>query len=526
MEGFFQAIERRYRAALEWALGHRKTTVAAAVGVLVVTVGLARFLQFTFLPSQDQSGVTVSLELPVGTPLAESEAEAEALAARIRALPGVTGVFTLVGGGVDESVNKADLTVNLLPVKDRRFSQEAFKEHLRTTLTVRPGAILSVADQQMMAGGGSRPQPVQFNVRSDDWDALLKAVDRTKAAMQKNPGLADVDTTYRAGRPLLSVRVDRERASALGIPAAVVGQTLRAFLGQDAFAVYREKGEQYDVKLRLPDAVRADPDAIGALTLRTPRGELVEVRTVGRLAAGEGPSQIERQSLKRQVTLLANLKDYSLGEAITFLKGVAKEFPASVQTDFEGQGKELGNTAREFLMALFLGVILIYMILAAQFESLLDPVTIMLSLPLAVIGAIGALLLAHEYMSMLAMIGMIMLAGLVTKNGILIVEFTNQLRAEGRSTRDALLEAGPLRLRPILMTSVAMIAGMIPVAFARGDGAETRTGMAWAIIGGLVASTFLTLVVVPVVYSLLDGLRRRVIRPAPSNRSESEEEAA
>ncbi len=378
---------------------------------------------------------------------------------------------------------------------------------------MRPGALLSVADKQMMAGGGSRPQAVQFNLRADDWDELLASVEKVKAAMKANPGLADVDTTYRAGRPLLSVQVDRDRAAAVGIPAATVGRTLRAFLGQDAFATYREKGEQYDVKLQLPVAVRADPDAIGALTLRSPRGELVEVRSLARLVNGEGPSQIERQALKRQVTLLADLKGYSLGEAMAFLDGAARELPQGVQHDFEGQGKELGNTAREFLMAILLGVILIYMILAAQFESLLDPFTIMLSLPLSVIGAIAALLAAHEYMSMMAMIGMIMLAGLVTKNGILIVEFTNQLREDGRSAREALLEAGPLRLRPILMTTVAMIAGMIPVALARGDGAETRTGMAWAIIGGLAASTVLTLVVVPVVYALLDGLRRRHAAP-------------
>jgi hydrophobic/amphiphilic exporter-1 (mainly G- bacteria), HAE1 family len=509
LERGFQAVERGYRGTLEWALRNRLTTVGIAVGVLVATVGLGKFLQFTFMPAQDMSAVEVTLELPVGTPLADSERQAGALAAQIERLPGVVNVFTLIGGGVDESVNKASLTVNLVSIQDRRFRQEELKRYLRANLVGPPGALLSVADKQMMAGAGARPQAVQFNLRSDDWDTLLASVEKVKAAMKANPGLADVDTTYRSGRPLLSVQVDRDRAAAVGLPAAAVGRTLRAFLGQDAFATYRERGDQYDVKLQLPPEVRADPDAIGGLTLRTPKGELIEVRSIARLAPGEGPSQIERQSLKRQVTLLADLKGYSLGEAKTFLVGVAKDLPRTVQHDFEGQGKELDNTVREFLMALVLGIILIYMILAAQFESLLDPVTIMLSLPLAVIGAIGALLVVHEYMSIMAMIGMIMLAGLVTKNGILIVEFTNQLREAGRSTRDALLEAGPLRLRPILMTSIAMIAGMIPVAFARGDGAETRTGMAWSIIGGLAASTVLTLVVVPVVYSLLDGLRRR-----------------
>jgi hydrophobic/amphiphilic exporter-1 (mainly G- bacteria), HAE1 family len=509
LERFFQRIEGAYQRALSWALGHRAATVGLAVGVLVLTVGLARFLQFTFIPAQDMSALEVTLELPVGTPLEDTSREAAAVAGKVRALPGVVNVFSLVGGGVDEAVNKATLTVNLVPIQERAFRQEELKRYLRANLTAPPGALLSVADKQMVAGGGSRPQAVQFNIRGDDWETLLATVEKVKAAMKQNPGLADVDSTYRAGRPLLSVQVDRDRAAAVGLPAAAIGQTLRAFLGQDAFATYREKGDQFDVKLQLPAAVRADPDAIGALTLRSPKGELVEVRSIARLAPGEGPSQIERQALKRQVTLLADLKSYSLGEAIASLTAMPKEFPAGIQSDFEGQGKELANTAAEFLMALLLGVILIYMILAAQFESVLDPVTIMVSLPLAVIGAIGALLLVHEYMSMFAMIGMIMLAGLVTKNGILIVEFTNQLREEGRSTLDALLEAGPRRLRPILMTSVAMIAGMVPVALARGDGAETRTGMAWAIIGGLAASTVLTLIVVPVVYSLFDGLRRR-----------------
>jgi HAE1 family hydrophobic/amphiphilic exporter-1 len=204
----------------------------------------------------------------------------------------------------------------------------------------------------------------------------------------------------------------------------------------------------------------------------------------------------------------------------------AKEMPKTVIADFEGQGKELGKTGKAFLQALLLGVILVYMILAAQFGSLVDPFTIMMSLPFAVIGALGALLAAGQFMSMFAMIGMIMLMGLVVKNGILLVEFTNQLKEQGRSTREALLEAGPIRLRPILMTTIAMIAGMIPVALAKGDGAETRVPMAVAIIGGLVSSTVLTLVVVPVFYSLLDRLKRRpAVRLAPEPVAETLERA-
>jgi HAE1 family hydrophobic/amphiphilic exporter-1 len=508
LERFFAALEARYLRLLTWALDHRKTVLGIASGVMVVTLGLGTLLSTEFIPPQDVSMFQVTLELKAGTPLEVTLPEADRLSAQVREIPGVKSVFVQVGGGQDESVHKATLLVNLVPRKERTFTQEEMKQHLRDHLRPPPGALLAASDVSMI--GSFRPQKVQFNLRGGDWEELIKASERVLAKMKANPGLVDSDSTFRAGKPLLSVRIDRDRAAAVGLPAAVAGATLRAFLGGDKFSSYREGGEQYDVRLRLPERVRSDANAIAALPIRTPAGEIVELRNVASIVESEGPAQFDRQALERQITMLADQRiGYSLGQANAFMVEAAKDLPPSIQTGFEGQGKELARTAQEFGMALLLGIILVYMILGAQFESLLDPFTIMLALPLSVIGAILGLLLSGEFMSMFAMIGMIMLAGLVTKNGILIVEFTNQLRDEGKSVRDALLEAGPLRLRPILMTTVAMVAGMIPVAVARGDGAETRTGMAWAIIGGLIASTFLTLLIVPVVYSLLDRLRRK-----------------
>lgn len=507
LERFFDGLEARYTRMLTWALDHRSATMAIATAVMIATLGLGRFVKSTFFPPQDMSTFVANLELPTGTPLAVTEREAERISVEIRTLAGVENVFLQVGGGVDEAVNKAMLTVNLVPLKARAFSQEEAKNWIRDHIRVAAGGILTVADPSM--GFGGRTQAVQFSMRSDDWPALLKAVDTIQAKMKSNPGFVDVDSSYRGGKPLLSVRLDRDRAASVGVPAAMVGQTLRAYLGGDKFTSYREGGEQYDVRLRLPEAVRGDQTAIGALPLRTPARQIVDLRSVANVVQGTGPSQIDRQALKRQVVMFAELKDYSDGESQAFLLAAAKELPESIQTAFEGRGKEFAKTGKNFLFALILGIVLVYMVLAAQFESLLDPFTIMMALPLSVIGAILGLLISREYMSMFAMIGMIMLAGLVTKNGILIVEFTNQLRDEGKSVRDALLEAGPLRLRPILMTTVAMVAGMLPVALAQGDGAESRTGMAWAIIGGLIASTFLTLLIIPVVYSLADRLRKK-----------------
>jgi HAE1 family hydrophobic/amphiphilic exporter-1 len=513
IEGALTAVERTYRRALAWVLDHRLATMAGASAVLAATVLLAGQLKFTFFPQQDMSLVKVTLELPSGTPLEETRRQLDDLAGQIRALPGVNETFAVAGGGALEEVNKGEITVDLVPIHKRAYGQQDFKEHLRKSLRVSPAALLGVQDFNAVAGGGNRAQAVQLNLRSSDFPALLQAVEKVKAEMKRNPGLADVDTTWRSGKPQLDVQVDRERAAAVGIPAAVLGQNLRALMGGDKVADFHEGGDSYDVKVRLPPAVLADPAALGTVAVRAPGGQLVELRSLARLEPTLGPSQIEHQAQLRQVTLLADLRSYSLGEAMGTLSAFArKELPPSVQFDFEGQGRELGRAGVAFALALVLGIVLVYIILAAQFESLIHPFTIMMSLPFAVIGGIGGLLIARQYMSMLAMIGFIMLMGLVTKNGILLVEFTNQLRAAGKATKEALLEAGPIRLRPILMTSVAMIAGMIPVALARGDGAESRVPMAVAIIGGLLTSTVLTLGIVPVVYSLLDDARNRIMK--------------
>ncbi len=509
------AVEAFYRRALAWVLAHRGATIGGAVGVLAVTLALASLLKFNFLPQQDMSMVKVALELPSGTTLEQTEREVDALAAQIRQVPGVRETFATAGGGALEEVNKGEITVDIVPIRQRRYGQAEFKDFLRRTLKTSPAALLSVQDYNPMAGGGNRAQVIQFNLRSTNHQALQEAAEKTRQAMLRNKGFVDVDTTWRTGKPQLEVIPDRERAAALGVPAAVLGQNMRALMGGDKVTDYHEGGDTYDVKVRLPPEVLADPAALGVIPARTPTGQLVELRSVAAIRPSLGPSQIDHQAQMRQITLLADLKGYALSDAMGYLTTFAKkELPPSIQYDFEGQARELIKAIIAFAKALVLGVVLVYIILAAQFESLVHPLTIMMALPLAVIGGIGGLLLARQELSMMTMIGFIMLMGLVTKNGILLVEFTNQLRARGKSTLEALLEAGPIRLRPILMTSVAMIAGMIPVALARGDGAETRVPMAVTIIGGLVTSTALTLGVVPVVYSLLDSLRNRVMRRA------------
>jgi len=508
IENVLRATERFYKKTLRWMLTHRAVMVAGAVVVLVITVAMGSLLKFTFMPNQDRGELKVAIELPVGTDLKTTEARVQELAAQVRELPGVRSIFVSAGGGAQEEVHKGEIIVGLVPVKERSFKQQEMMAWLRENLVRRADTIVTV--QEASSVGGGRTQQIQFNLRGSDWNQLGTAADMMLAKMKATPGFVDIDSTWRPGKPQLDVEIDRERAFALGIPAATVGTTLRALLGRDKVGDYREGIETYDINLRLPDHVRADPDKIGAITLRGGNGQLVELRNIAKLADGEGPAQIDRQARQRQITLLANLDGLSLSEAMTMLRGWSAELPAGVVADFDGQAKFLGEAAVAFLSAVALALILLYMILAAQFESFVHPFTIMMSLPFAMIGAIGGLLLTGEPMSMFAMIGMIMLMGLVAKNGILLVDFTNQVKASGKSTFEALMEASPLRLRPILMTTVAMIGGMIPVAMASGDGAEARVPMAVAIIGGLITSTVLTLGVVPVVYSLVDSLVVRI----------------
>ncbi len=527
IERTLSSVERSYRRLLGWAVDHRGATVAIAIATLVATVGLGRFLQFTMIPPQDMSELKITLDLPAGTPLERTTRELEALRGQVRTLPGVASVFASAGGGVQGEVNKGELVVSLVPTRGRAYRQEDLKAYLRRTLRRPADAQLSVLDFAIFSGGGNRPQPVQFNVRGQNWAEVVAAAEKVQAHMKASPLFSDTDTSYRPGNPQVSAEIDRDRAAALGLPSAVIGRSVRALLGGDEIAKFRQGADRYDIRLELPTGERS-AERLGELTVRAPSGQLVELRNVATLRQETSMSEIDRQARMRQVTLLADLPGrVSLGAAMADLSSfAAKELPRTVFTDFEGQGKELGRTGRAFLGALLLGVVLLYMILAAQFGNLVDPLTIMIALPFSVIGALGALVGTAQFMSIFAMIGMIMLMGLVAKNGILLVEFTDQVKARGASTRDALLEAGPVRLRPILMTTLAMIAGMIPVALARGDGAEMRVPMAIAIIGGLVSSTVLTLVVVPVFYTLLERFKRTRRTPATAPANEVRRHAA
>lgn len=519
IEGWLDGLDRRYRGLLDWSLRHRWSVVGLGVAAFATSLYLLQFVGIEFIPVADQSQFNVAVKTSPGTSLQATSDLVEGIEETVRRQPEVRDMFTAVGGGTTGDVTRATLLVRLAARGERQRSQDEVMRAVRNDLAAVVDANVSVEPVSAISGGGFRAAALQVNVRGPktvSLDELAAVATGVSKGLAEAEGIVDLDTTYEGGKPQVSVQIDRQRAGELRLSAVTIGSAVRFLVGGDDVTKYQEGGEQYDVRLRLAEFDRRDPAQIETLPLRTPSGSVVQLGNVAQLVRDSGPTQIDHQARQRQVTVLANLVGKPLGTAIDDVNRIVAglALPPEFTVDFAGQADMLGESFANLVFALVLAVVLIYMVLASQFGSFVHPFTIMLSLPMAVVGAIGALLLRGHTISIFAMIGIIMLMGLVTKNAILLIDYTNTLRVRDRMDRNqALLKAGPVRLRPILMTTAAMVFGMLPVAAGIGGaGGEQRAPMAVAVIGGLITSTLLTLVLVPVVYTLLDdltGLRMR-----------------
>ncbi|HKU39300.1 MAG TPA: efflux RND transporter permease subunit, partial [Polyangiales bacterium] len=509
VEAFLVAIDNAYGRVVGWALRHRFLTLLFAGLALAGSILMVTRVKSEFLPPEDRAQFNVNVELPTGTSLSATTAVTQAIAEDIRrSIPGVRNTFTTVGGAnANGQVNLGQIQVVLTPSKQRAYSQEDAMAWVRARVGKLDEAVVSA--QQINAVGGSafRSQPVQFYVRGSDMEELVASTNALKAELAKVKGLVDLDTTYRGGKPELSIELNREAAASLGVPVANVASTVRALMAGDPVSEIKDGVNVYDITVQLPEAEQANVGSLAGLKVRSMNGSLVDLANVVEVKQSEGPSQIERQARQRQITVLAGLEGLPLGEATKAVSSLAKQtIPDHLVTGYVGMADTMGESFQYMAIALFLAVVLVYMILAAQFDSFIQPLNIMLSLPLSVVGAFGGLYLAGMTLNIFSMIGIIMLMGLVTKNAILLVDFANQLRAEGKPVSEALVQAGIIRLRPILMTTAAMIFGMMPVALAISEGGEVRAPMAICVIGGLITSTLLTLIVIPVGYSLSQGM--------------------
>jgi HAE1 family hydrophobic/amphiphilic exporter-1 len=514
-DGFDRTADR-YRGVIAWALAHRKTVLALATAAFVG--GLLAFfsLKSEFFSEYDRAEFQVNFQTAPDASIDETRNRVDALLAELRKMSEVKHTYATIGAGDTGTVRDGMVYVKLVEKKERRRLQDQLQRTLRARLQQIPGIVPSIVEVGRMSG----EKPLLVNIRGEEIAQLKRYGAELKKEMYKIPGVVDLEVTLEQDIPEFRLTMDRERAADLGVTTNDIVRTLGSLVGGQAVSTYEdEDGDAVDVRVRLPLELRQDPAQVERLRLAVNRGEgsvsLVPLSEMVSYNMSNTPSEINRQDLTRQVVISANLDGLPLGEAMNKVKAIASRMKLApgYRVVFSGEGEDMVESFGYMAEALLLAVIFVYLILAAQFESFIDPFAIMLSLPLSIVGMAGMLFLTGDTINIMSLIGLIMLMGLVTKNAILLVDYAKVLRARGMGRAEAVITAGRTRLRPILMTTLAMIFGMLPLALALGAGAEMRAPMARAVIGGLITSTFLTLLVVPVVYTLLDDfgdwIRRR-----------------
>jgi len=509
----FDALARGYKRALAWTVHHRVFVVAGAVATVVLAVVVFRSLKREFIPPEDRGFFTVMTLAPEGSTVAYTGTYQRQVEAILSGTPDIQNYFSIVGfgrGGGGGAVNSALAFVRLTDWRDRSRSAQDIIGEIRPQLFAIPG-VFAFASNPPAFGFGS---PVQFVVRHPNFDSLVVGMDTLIRRARAIPGLLNVDTDLRVNKPELTVRYDRDRAEDLGVPIRDVANALQALLGGQRISTFTRDNKLYDVIVQLDSTERATPSDMTNIYLRGRDNTLVNFASLAHVDEGVGPRQVNHYSRVRSATLTASLAPgFTLGEALDSLGVLAGEvLPRGSSTALSGESRELEESGSALYFAFILALVAVYLVLAAQFESVVHPLTVLLAVPLAVTGALVTLKLAGSTLNLYSQIGMILLIGLVTKNSILIVEYANQLKAKGLTTVDAVLEAGRIRLRPILMTSVATIIATVPIALGLGAGSMSRRPLGYAIVGGLAFSTLLTLFVVPVAYLLLDAVQARLTR--------------
>ena len=506
LEQAYSGLERGYGRALEASLRHRLWVVALTLVAIYLGGLAARGVPMEFSSKADRSEFEGVVELPLGTGVAEAKEVAHRVGEALGATAGVVRGFVTVGGGVRARVNEISLYAETIPKQERTETQFEIMARAREAVSAAaPGAKqLSLSEVSWISGGGFSSYNLEYSIQGPSLDELDRIATAVVARMRDDPSFIDVKSSLERGRPEVQVIVDRQRTADLGVPVRALASTARALIGGVDVATFQDEGSRYDVRVRLEERQRNELADVGQLQVRSASGTLVDLANVAELRIASGPSEIERENRGRRVTIYANTPgELALGTAVERFDAIRSEvgLPPGYIGEWEGATERMQDTATAVVLAFFLALLALYIVLGSQFESFTLPAVIMVSAPLSFVGAFVALRITGTPMSIFAQIGLIALMGLVMKNGILLVDYANQLRAEGLSARAAIARAGPVRLRPVLMTQFATIAGMIPVAFARSDGAEFRNPMGILVIGGLLSSTLLTLIVVPAMYT-------------------------
>lgn len=515
-EQWLLALNNGYRRLLTAALNKRWWVILLGGIVAGTSVPLLTGLKSELAPLEDRGLLIGIMIAPEGATMSYTDRYARQVEGFYSQVPEIFNYFMVVAPGLERPnpVTFALSFVNLTPWEQRSRSSQEIAAALGPKMFMLPG-VLAFPISPPSLGQSFRNPPVQFVVQGNSYAELQTMVDALLARASKFPGLVNVDSDLKLNKPQLKVLLDRDKTASVGVEVGQVGRTLETLLGGRQVTRFKREGEQYDVIVKLRDEERTNPDDLSSIFVRGNDGELIQLANLVRINETVAPKELNHFDRLRSATISANLAPgYSLGQALEFMEGAAQEvLTAGAKTSLDGQSREFKESGVALYLTFVLALIFIYLVLAAQFESFLSPFIIMLTVPLAMTGALLSLKLTGGTLNVYSQIGMVMLIGLITKHGILIVEFANQLQERGRDLHSAVIEAASLRLRPILMTTAAMVLGTLPLALASGAGAESRQQIGWVIVGGLLLGTFLTLFVIPSVYTLVSRTKKQVTYP-------------
>jgi HAE1 family hydrophobic/amphiphilic exporter-1 len=506
---FHNFLATPYNRMLVWSLGHRWVISILAV-LTVISIGpMMSRIGIDFLPQEDQSEFEVTVRTPVGSSL-DGTTQVMALIERdLKTLPGVRDMLTTIGADVRKQVDRGSILVELVPVEQRKQTQRQLMDMARDKLLKYKDVVIGVQLPNLIQGAADREY--QYSIQGPDLNKLDEYAQRVLARLRTLPGMVDLDSSYESGKPEVRININRDKAADLNVNVAQVANAMRVLVGgDDQVTTYKEGDDRYDVQLRVSQEFRSSAQALERLYVPSSALGNVPISNVATLEVGSGPVSVDRWNRQRRILISGNLsKGLALGDVLTFTEREIEgmKLPTEYRYGAIGRSKELGRTTTNFLIAFMLSVLFMYMILAAQYESFIDPVTILLSLPLSVPFALLSLLLARENFSIIyTSLGILVLFGIVKKNSILQIDHIKALRREGMRKTEAIIQGCEDRLRPILMTTAALVAGMMPLAVGRGAGAGTRRTVAIVVIGGQSLALLLTLLVTPVAYSLFDDI--------------------
>ncbi len=515
MGRFFEGLGSGYRKTLSWALRHKKTVTTGIIALFVAGIILLGQVGFEFMPKTDDNEIDFNVELPVGTALPTTDMYFKQIEALIiTSVPELENVnvnfgsrsgFASIFGGTS---NSGSVSVSLIDKTERTRSKFQIQDELRKKMNAIPGIKATFSSGNFMSGGGGSDMTIE--IYGFDFDQAQSVALSLKEKMEKIDGLVDIDLSFSDPQPEYSIEIDREKAGSMGLNIAQLAQIVETAVKGRIASVYREDGEEYNVYVQLDRQYRESEQDLKNIFIKTPQGNQIPLSAIATITETEAPVTILRKDQSRYVTINANVSGRDLGSATQLVEAEIKTLamPADFRIEISGTAEDLRETSSSFLLAILVAILLVYMVMASQFESLLDPFIILFTIPLALIGVAVMLFLTKTTLNMTSLIGLVVLVGIVVNNGIVLIDYINRLIREGKKhVTDAILEGSQTRLRPILMTALTTILSMIPLALELGSGAELWGPMARAIIGGLFASTFLTLYFIPIVFDLFQHKR-------------------